>query len=185
MNQHTVRRVLPHEYPKYRTHLKSLDIDSRKLRFGISTSDETIDKLCDNFEADTIHHILFAVEDYDLNFIGIGHISIDNNMELAFSVLKEHQGRGIGGALMLRCIQWCRANNILKGHMVCLSTNSVIRKLCVKHGIKVHTEYGETMADIELDSPNIVTYVNEAAAVNLGTADYIGKRITRPWTFSN
>lgn len=185
MIKYTVRRVLPHEFPKYRKHLKSLDAVSRNMRFGVTTTDETIDKLCDKFEEDYSNNILFAVEDYNLDFIGIGHISTHGEMELAFSVLKDYQGMGIGSALMARCIQWCRTHNILKGNMVCLSTNTIIKRLCTKHGIKMQTEYGESMAEIELDSPSITTYVNEATATNLGAADYIGKRFTRPWTFTH
>ena len=180
----TVRRVLPHEYSKYRQHLKTLDPESRTLRFANPVSDLVIDQLCDRFEKDANKHILFAVENSQLEFIAIGHIALYEEMELAFSVLKEYQGAGLGSALMKRCIQWCRANNILKGCMVCLASNKVIKYLCAKHGIKTSTEDGESLAKIELDHPNIVTYVSEATDTNLGALDYVGKRIIRPWTFA-
>jgi len=175
----TVRRVLPHEYGKYRTHLKSLDSESKVLRFGYTANDTIIDQLCDKFEANTHQHILFAIENTDLEFIAIAHIAIENEMELAFSVLKEYQGQGLGNKLMKRAIQWCRVNNKLKGCMVCLSTNKAIKHLCIKNGINIHSEHGETMADIELDSPDLVTYVEEATNVNLAVADYFGKRIPK------
>ena len=41
----TVRRVLPHEYPKYRKHLKALDRESKTLRFANPLTDEVIDVL--------------------------------------------------------------------------------------------------------------------------------------------
>ena len=179
-----VRRVLPHEYSKYRAHLKALDTQSRTLRFANPVSDLVIDQLCDRFEKDADKHILFAIENNQLEFIAVGHIALYEEMELAFSVLKEYQGSGLGSALMKRCIQWCRANNILKGCMVCLTSNAVIKYLCAKHGIKTTTEDGESLAEIELDHPSIVTYVAEAADTNLGTLDYVGKRIIRPWTFA-
>lgn len=179
----TVRRVLPHEYPKYRKHLKALDEASKYLRFGYQIKDEMIDQLCDQFEAEHEKNILFAIENDDLDFIAIGHIALHGELELAFSVLKGYQGQGMGSALMKRAIQWCRIHNKLKGCMVCLSTNAAIKHLCLKHGIHIHSEQGETMADIELDSPNITTYLNEATDSNLAVADYLGKRFARPLAF--
>ena len=174
-----VRRVLPHEYPKYRKHLKSLDEASKYLRFGYPISDEMIDRLCDQFEAEPEKNILFAIENDDLDFIAIGHIAVQEQLELAFSVLKGYQGQGMGNLLMKRVIQWCRIQGKLKGCMVCLSTNAAIRHLCKKHGIHVHNDHGESMANIELDSPNITTYISEATDVNLAVADYMGKRMPK------
>jgi len=181
MSHTTVRRVLPHEYSKYRKHLKSLDEASKYLRFGYQIKDEMIDQLCDQFEADTEKNILFAIEDDELNFVAIGHVAIQDELELAFSVLKEYQGQGMGSLVMKRVIQWCRTHGKLKGCMVCLTSNSAIKHLCLKHGIHIHSEHGETMADIELDSPNITTYLTEATDSNLGALDYLGKRFARPF----
>jgi acetyltransferase len=176
-----VRRVLPHEYPKYRKHLKALDQDSKTLRFANPLSDEVIDNLCDKWERDLEHNILFVIENDNLDFIAVGHIALYEEMELAFSVLRQYQGQGLGSLLMKRVIQWCRTNSKLKGNMVCLSTNSAIKHLCLKHGIHIHTEHGETMADIELDSPSITTFISEATDSNLAVADYLGKRFARPF----
>lgn len=140
-----------------------------------------IDKLCAGFEEEPEKNILFAIENDDLEFIAIGHISIQEELELAFSVLKDYQGQGMGSLLMKRVIQWCRTHNKIKGCMVCLSTNAAIKHLCLKHGIHVHSEHGETLADIELDSPNITTFLTEATDSNLGVMDYLGKRFARPF----
>lgn len=178
----TVRRVLPLEYGKYRKHLKALDAESRNLRFAHPVTDEVIDSLCDRWEANTDKHILFAVEDDHLDFIGVGHIALEDGMELAFSVQKEYRGQGLGGMLMERCIRFCRTHDILDGCMVCLSHNAAIKHLCIKHGIKIHTEYGETTADIHLDEPNLTTYFAEATQSNLAVIDYLSKRSLLPWT---
>ena len=184
MMSHVVRRVLPNEYGKYRAHLKALDSESRQLRFGIRISDEILDKLCDGFEADQDHHILFCIENAELELIAVGHICTTETMELAFSVIKEHQAQGMGDALMKRCIQWCRTHNILKGCMVCLSHNVAIRHLCTKHGIHFQTLHGETEANIELDAPGIDTFINEGMDSNYAVLDYMGKRNRLPWIFT-
>lgn len=171
-----VRKVLLSEYTKYRKHLKLLDAESKYLRFGYVISDEIIDQLCDQFEAERSNNILFCVENEDLDFVAIGHIALQDEMEMAFSVLKEYQGQGFGNQLFKRVIQWCRTHNQLKGNMVCLSSNRVIKHLCVKYGIHMVSEGGETLASIELDHPDITTYFTEATDSNLAVMDYMGKR---------
>jgi len=179
----TVRRVLPHEYPKYRKHLKTLDTDSKILRFGFTVSDYIIDQLCDKFESLPSKHVLYVIENSNLDFIAVGHISTEGDkMELAFSVLKEHQGQGLGNLLIKRCILHCRTHGILEGCMTCLSTNNVIRHLCRKYGIYMESFQGESLADIHLDHPSLSTYVAEATENNLAIMDYASKRFTKPWT---
>ena len=177
---HTVRRVLPHEYVKYRRHLKNLDNDSRLLRFGHMVKDEVLDTLCNGFEADPDHHVLFCVENSQLEFVAVGHIALSEHMELAFSVLKPHQGQGMGNSLIRRCIQWCRTHNVLEGEMVCLSHNRPIRHLCVKHGIHMTSSNGETLARIHLDPARADTYIEQAIDQNAAIFDWLTKRALLP-----
>lgn len=180
---HVVRRVAVAEYPAYRTHLLALDADSRYLRFGFAINDYTLNKLCDDWEADSSHHILFCIEDSNLDFVAIGHVAVTDTMELAFSVLKTAQGLGMGAALMRRCIQYCRTHNILHGYMVCLPRNSVIKHLCDKYGIGYHTDHGETTAKINLPAPSVVTFISEATDSNLAIMDYLCKRVVHNRVF--
>lgn len=170
------------EYKKYRTHLKALDTESRVLRFGAPIPDEIIDNICDKIEEDPQHHVLFAIENDCLEFIAVGHIAMFNDMEMAFSVHKEYQHKGMGDALMTRVIQHCRTLGHLKGFMVCLPHNQAIKHLCQKHNIKIHTEYGETTADVELPRASVATYIDEATSRNLGIFDFMAKRTMLPWT---
>lgn len=176
---HTVRRVLPIEYSKYRTHLKSLDENSRYLRFGYHIKDQMIDSLCDRIEADKDHHILFCIEGDDLEFLGVGHIALDEDMELAFSVVKSCQGQGMGNALMRRCIQWCRTHNILHGHMVCLTHNAAIRHLCAKYGMKMINDHGETLTEFTFEHAGIDTWISETTDQNLAVMDWVAKRANK------
>lgn len=181
MPYQTVRRVLPHEYSKYRSHLKLLDTESKVLRFGIPLSDQVIDTLCDKFETCSDQHVLFAIENADLEFIAVGHIALEGEMELAFSVLEDYQGQGLGNLLMKRCIQYCRTHNLLKGCMVCLTSNSRIKHLCKKYSITMENSMGETLASIELPIATPATYIKEMTEDNIGIVDYLTKRITRPF----
>jgi GNAT superfamily N-acetyltransferase len=153
------------------------------LRFGYQISDEGIDAVCDSVEKDVVHHILFCIENQQLDIIAVGHVATRNGMELAFSVHKDYQGQGLGNRLMSRCIRYCRTHGILKGCMVCLSSNAAIKHLCLKNGIHIHSEHGETLADIELDSPNVSTFVEEQVSTNLAIFDYALKRSLLSWSF--
>jgi len=179
---HIVRRVLPHEYPKYRQHLKRLDRESQILRFGYPISEYVIDQLCDRFESNASKHVLFCVEDAELNFIGVGHVSLEDGMELAFSVFKEYQGQGIGNALMVRAIHWCQTHGITNGCMVCLSSNLAIRRLCAKHGISMKNDHGETSAELRLPEAKVDTFIQEAIDSNAAVIDWVTKRALLPAT---
>lgn len=187
---HLVYRLQPHEYPRYRKHLLALDEASRYNRFAFNISDEMINKLCDNFEANPKDHKLFVIEDNDLNVVGVGHIAREGeDVELAFSVLKEYQGQGLGSSLMKRCLEWCQNRSIEHGKMTCLATNTAIRKLASKHGVLVN-DHGEVLADIDIPDPNYVSVMNEVVDSNLARFDHLGKvqrdfvkRITFPLQF--
>lgn len=179
---HIVRRVLPTEYDKYRKHLKALDDNSRHLRFTGTMSDSGIDIICDKIDAEKDKHVLFAVEDANLDFIAVAHIAVFDDVELAFSVLPEHQGEGIGDALMNRVVHYCRVKGLLKGHMMCLPNNGAMRHLCTKYGIKMHNDYGDIIGDVELRAADLQTIIEEAGNQNLGVLDFMAKRTMLPWT---
>jgi GNAT superfamily N-acetyltransferase len=182
---YTVRILLAYEYGKYRIHLKALDYNSRYLRFGFTALDEMIDTLCDGFEKAPDEHVLFCVENSTLDVVAVGHVALGPNMELAFSVLKDYQGKGLGQKLMKRCIQWCRTKGILSGTMLCLSHNDRIKHMCIKHGIHIHTECGETQGDIKLDEADVFTHLDEATDRNLAAVDYFTKRARLPWAIEH
>lgn len=183
-----VRKLAAYEYDLYRAHLMALDAESKRLRFAYPIADETITDLCNRISQKKDEHIIFVAEDEELNIIGAGHISLeDNKMELAFSVLPDHQGEGIGDQLMKRCIQYCRNRGITKGYMVCLSHNQKIKHLCKKNDIKMHTEYRETIADIELPMGNPATLMQEAYVSQLAAFEHfsnMGRKIANLSVFA-
>lgn len=172
---HVVYRLQPSEYHRYRTHLLALDNESRYLRFGYQIKDEIINSLCDTFESNTRDHKLFVIENENLEVIGVGHIAISNvETELAFSVLKQYQGQGMGSALMKRVIEWCQNRNIKNGCMVCLSTNTAIKKLAKKYGVLVN-EGTETLANIQIPDSNTTSVISEVVESNIARMDHFSK----------
>ena len=172
---HLVYRLRPHEYSRYRKHLLALDEESRYTRFGFHIQDSVIEQLCKGFEANPAEHKIFVIEDNDLNVVAAGHISLQGGeTELAFSVLKKYRQQGMGDALMKRCIEWCQNRNIKGGCMVCLSTNTAIKKLAGKHGILIN-DGGETLADIRIPESTTASVFNEVVDSNLARLDHLGK----------
>jgi len=170
-----VYRLRPAEYNRYRTHLLALDEESRYTRFGFHIKDEIINQLCDKFEANPKEHKIFVIEDEALNVVAAGHISLEGGeTELAFSVLKEYRKKGMGSALMARCIEWCQNRSIKGGCMVCLSTNYAIKKLASKHGVLIN-EGGETLANIMIPEANPSSVYKEIIDSNLARLDHLGK----------
>jgi GNAT superfamily N-acetyltransferase len=184
---YTVYRLTHLEYTKYRQHLKKLDADSRYLRFGYAIKDEVIDIVCDRIERNPQKHKIFVIEDEDCAVIAAGHISLeDEPIELAFSVLKEYQGNGMGSALMQRCIEWCQNRSIKTGCMVCLSRNIAVKKLAQKHGILIE-ESGDSEATLTIPVSNTSSVISEITQDNLAMFDHMGKaqrKIARMFTYS-
>ena len=183
---HLVYRLTPPDFDRYRTHLLALDKHSRYLRFGHHIQDEMIITLCDRFKANPKEHKLFVIENEDLEVIAAGHISLEGGeLELAFSVLKEYQGQGMGSSLMSRTVEWCQNRGIKGGCMVCLSTNVAIKKLAAKHGILINNS-GETLADIRIPDATSASVLHEVVGSNLSKFDHLGKlqrRFARMLTF--
>ena len=172
---HLVYKLQPHEYGRYRKHLLALDDTSRYTRFGVMIKDEIINQLCDKFEANPQEHKIFVIEDAELDVIAAGHIALEGGeTELAFSVLKEYRQQGMGSSLMSRTIEWCQNRNIKGGCMVCLSSNTAIKKLASKHGLLIN-DGGETLANIVIPSATPASVIHEVVDSSMARADHLGK----------
>lgn len=172
---HLVYRLQPHEYSRYRKHLLALDEESRYTRFGFHVKDEVIEQLCTTFENNPKEHKIFVIENEELEVVAAGHISlVGGETELAFSVLTPYRKKGMGSSLMSRCVEWCQNRNIKGGCMVCLTSNTAIKKLASKHGILIN-EGGETLADIKIPDATASSVMHEVVESNMAKMDHLGK----------
>jgi GNAT superfamily N-acetyltransferase len=172
---YTVYKLLPNDYDRYRKHLLALDPDSRYMRFGSVASDALINSMCDKFQAEWRKHIIFVIENEELDVIAAGHVGRDGDgVELALSVLKPYQNQGKGSEVLKRCIRWCQNRMITKGCMVCLATNTAVRKLAKKHAVVV-AEEGEAVANIVFPAADLNSIVSETVDAGIAQADHLGK----------
>lgn len=185
---HTIYKLEKSEFHRYKLHLLSLDEESRYMRFGYHIKTEQIRDLCNKWRDNADKHIIFAIENSDLEVVGIAHVSLeDTPAELAFSVLKECQGQGMGDALMKRAIEYCQNHGIKTGCMVCLGSNDKIKGLARKHGIKLQTSHGETVADIELEPATPLSVMHEAYVSQLAAFEHfsnMGRKIANLSVFA-
>ena len=173
---HTIYKLPANEFDRYRTHLLSLDEESRYMRFGFHIKNETINQLCEKWKLTPHLHKIFAIENDNLEVVAVAHVSLEGDTpELAFSVFKEYQKQGMGNALMKRAIEYCQNKGIKNGYMVCLPANDKIKRLARKNGVLIHTEDGDCEGDISIPSPTPISVWHEYVEDSIGKLDHLGK----------
>lgn len=175
---YTIYKLPPQEFYRYTSHLLSLDGESKYMRFGFAIKDETINSLCSQWQLESNKHKIFAIENDNMEVVAVAHVSLDgeNGMpELAFSVFKEYQNKGMGDALMKRAVEYCQNRGIKHGYMVCLGSNDKIRRLARKNDILVKTHDGDSYGDITIPDPNPISIWHEVVEDNIAKLDHLGK----------
>lgn len=172
---HHIYRLNPADFYRYKTHLLCLDDESKYMRFGFHAKYDAIMQMYNRWKENPNKHVIFAIENEDLEVVAVGHISLeDTPVELAFSVATEYQGQGMGSALMARAIEYCQNRGIKAGCMVCLTSNDRIKKLAQKHGLLIN-EGGEILANVEIPAPSPISILHEAVDNNMSAFDHLGK----------
>ena len=163
----TTRFIAKHEYPKYAEWVKKLDTETRATYFGVPYTDEQIDKLVDKICENSDQHN-FLVADYRGKWIGTIHCaeSSKEEIEFGFIVDAEHRGNGIADRMMGEAMVWARNRGYHVLYMHCLSWNQPIKHLCTKHGMQLHSEYGETETKLELPPADLKSITDEVMIRN-------------------
>jgi RimJ/RimL family protein N-acetyltransferase len=158
----TTRFLSVDEYPQYAVWVKKLDTETRSTYFGVPYGDQQIDNLVNKIVADSDkHHFLIA--EYKGQWIGTIHIAEVNATEVEFGFIVDalHRGNGIADRMMSEAVVWSRNRGYNSLYMHCLSWNQPIKRLCIKHGMELHTESGETDTKLELDPPDLSSITKE------------------------
>jgi RimJ/RimL family protein N-acetyltransferase len=163
----TTRFLHTYEYPKYAEWVKRLDEETRATYFGVPYSDELIDKLVAHI-IDEPHKHNFLVAEYKGEWIGTIHCAETNKEEIEFGFIVDplHRGNGIADRMMTEAITWARNRGYHHLYLHCLSWNQPIKRLCVKHGMELHSEYGETETKFELEPPDLHSWTEEVLTRN-------------------
>lgn len=167
-------------------HLVNLPINDRYLRFCNTLSDEGIAKYVDRIDLrSTQGEACFAVFDDHKNIIGLCHIAPydeKGSAEMALSVDVDHRKSGIGDALFHRGVLHCESLGITKIYMNCLSSNTPVQKLARRHSMKITTDYGESVAALNLNDRNaVVAFLESVQNDTMGLYDTNLRHATSQW----
>lgn len=152
-------------------HLTTLDTEDRRLRFGIAIGDAAIGDYVARI--DFGRDAVFGVFDDELHLIGAAHLArAEEHAELGLSVLPDHRGRGIGGALLGRAHTHARNWGVAVLFTHCLTENAAMMHLARKQGMKIVAASGEADARLDLPPANASSITQALLAERVGLFDY-------------
>lgn len=152
----TVTRTSLEFLSDYAKHLKALTPEDRGSRFGSAITDYGIDQIMLQMAYRPNDHQLWIAQDDEGDILGWGHMaqSFPSVWELAVSVEKAHQRKGVGDLLITEMLDWAKFHKINEVFMHCIEDNKVIQHLAAKHDLKtIERGYGERTAAIEVPPP--------------------------------
>jgi GNAT superfamily N-acetyltransferase len=173
---------------EYSNHLKAMPIEDRSSRFGTAISDYGIDQIMLQIAYHPEDHQLwFAYEDDGDEILGWGHMAQakPNVWELAVSVEKVHQRKGVGDKLITEMLDWAAFRRIGEVFMHCIEDNRVIQHLAAKHELKtVERGYGERTAALEVPPPSFLEqheqFMKEQTEIRMEIGQ-LYKRLANMW----
>jgi RimJ/RimL family protein N-acetyltransferase len=149
----TIRQLRPSDLPRFREHLLRLDAESRRDRFNGPSSDYFLSE--------------YAERSFRTGAIVVGYVAGDRVLgaaelherpeereptaEIAFSVERELQHRGIGSLLFQRLIGHARALGYTRLRVTTHPQNHAMKHLASRFDARLIFVDGETVGQIELD----------------------------------
>jgi len=159
----TLRKLWMGDLGALRAHLKRLDPEARRLRFGGVTSDEFIDAYVDTaFRLDATIFAVFSDGEIrasaELRSIFGG---ATQDAEAAFAVEADWQDQGLGSELMDRILTTAQNRGIARLHMICLSENARMRHIASKFGARLTFAEGEVSGEVSPPGPTPMSLLDE------------------------
>lgn len=146
----------------YGRHLKRLDVYDTYTRFGYHAREPQIDDIILNMLYNPDENFLFTAYE-DGNIIGYVQLSkMGDKWELAVSVEKEHQNKGVADQTIKYAISWAKTHNIETIFMNCIAENRKIQHLARKYGLKSFERDGpDITAGLKVPEATPFDYTNE------------------------
>lgn len=148
-----IRQLRPSDLPRFRAHLVRLDGESRRDRFNGPSSDAFVEAYAERaFRAGTT--VIGYVENGEVfGAAELHEIEGDDEPtgEIAFSVERKLQHRGIGSRLFQRLIWHAHALGYTQLRVTTHPQNRAMKQLASKFNARLRFEGGETVGVIELE----------------------------------
>ncbi len=159
-----IRKLLVGDAPALQAHLMRLDPDSRTERFHGYISDEAVENYCRGIN--WLEDLLLGwFEDGELR--AVAHLAVlpkrwPREGELALTVERDWQERGIGTELCRQTLLSARNRMIGRVCMICLMENARMRKIVRRlEGSLVYLD-GGAEGEVQLPPPNSLSLWQEA-----------------------
>lgn len=149
------------KWSEYGDWLKSQDAETLRNYFGLSVSDETVNKLIERMlSVPNRHHLLIASENGVWK--GVIHIATHGKkVEFGVIVAAHSRQQGVANLMMGEAIAWARNRNYTDLFMHCISWNHPIKRLCEKYGLNPKNVLGDSEVQIKLPPPDWFTFTKE------------------------
>jgi len=172
-----VHRLNPRHRDDIARHLLLLPADDRRLRFGQHIRDDAVRAYAGR--ADFSRDRVFGVQAPDLALVGVAHLALDPQEQLAelgLSVDPSCRGKGYGYALLQRAVLHAANLGYRVLFMYCLTENRIMMHLARKAGLTLVIESGETDARLVLDRGRHGGALKEAIADQFALVDCMLKQ---------
>jgi GNAT superfamily N-acetyltransferase len=167
-----IRKLWIGEIDKYREHLLRLDPQSRRNRFAGTVSDNSIrNELELSATADAVVHGCFI----DGVLRGAAELrppglAMPRQAEIALSVEKPWQSRGVGSALLRRTLLAARNRGYRLLHMACLADNERMQQLARKFDAELSFDFDSVIGEVESSRPTPLSLMREILTDGHGIA---------------
>jgi len=158
-----IRKLRAFERDRVRDHLLRLGDEDRHLRFGGHATLERVSAYCAGLDLARVVVLGYMVagEAPAIGELRPLHEAWPRAAEVAISVERPFQGRGIGGALLRRLAQTARNRWIQRLHMLCLLDNGRMVRLARRLDSRLSFDRGQIEASLELPWPTGWTVLEE------------------------
>jgi GNAT superfamily N-acetyltransferase len=160
----TVRKLWFTETEKFQDHMLRLDVESRRMRFGMAVDDDFIRKYAGQVNRfQSVVYGFFMERDMcaaaELRMIGD---SWHGEAEAAFSVEPDYQNSGVGTELLGRIILAARNRGVDRLFMNCLTENRRMQRVAKKYEAELYFDHGEVIGQLKPAFPTPASLWSEA-----------------------
>lgn len=147
-----IRQLRPSEWPRFRDHLLRLDPRSRHDRFNGAIDDAFVETYADRCFAEGTAVIGYLEGE---RVVGAAELhekagEDEPTAEIAFSVERAFQHRGIGAALFERLLEAAKGMGYARLRVTTHPDNAAMRALAQKFGVPLRFDHGDTVGLISL-----------------------------------
>lgn len=157
------RRLWPAERHLYEAHLRRLDPESRRLRFGIAADDAALERLAQQTGPPNaiVHAAVLADVVRGVSEVRPISGAWPLTAEVALSVERGFRRRGLARALMARAVTTARNRGLSRLVLLCAEENIAVRRLARSFGAALEHQSGEVEGRLATPAANMFSMLGE------------------------